>query len=107
MTNTEDLLALGCYCRDRVNAQLFAYALSVAIVHRQDTKNLQLPTLFEMFPDKYIDGAAFLRANEEARIVPAGKRVSIFAMNFIRFSSQAKMFRKFFFLRIFCLGLIT
>ena len=77
MRNVSDLLSMCTACRDRVNPYLFNYALSVAILHRPDTRNLQVPPLFESFPDKFVDGAVFGKAREESEIFPSGSRVSI------------------------------
>ncbi|XP_023245052.1 phenoloxidase subunit 1-like [Copidosoma floridanum] len=77
MRTVEDLMSLAAYTRDRVNAQMFVYSLSVAILHRPDTRNLMIPTLSEIFPDKYIDGSVFHRAKEEANVIPAGQRNAI------------------------------
>lgn len=41
--SVNDLQSVAAYARDRVNAQLFNYALSVALLHRPDTKNLDIP----------------------------------------------------------------
>lgn len=78
MRTYEDFLSVSVYCRDRVNPQMFIYALSVAILHRPDTKDLPIPPLSEIFPDKYIDSGIFARAREEANIVPAAQRVLAF-----------------------------
>ena len=75
MRTVEDLLSLAAYCRDRINPQMFVYSLSVAILHRPDTKHLTIPRLSEVFPDKYMDSRIFNRAKEEANVVPAGSRV--------------------------------
>lgn len=75
MRTYDDFLSVSVYCRDRVNPEMFVYALSVAILHRPDTKDLPIPPLSEIFPDKYIDSAIFARAREEANVVPAGSRV--------------------------------
>ncbi|KZC12758.1 PREDICTED: phenoloxidase 2-like [Dufourea novaeangliae] len=77
MRTYEDFLSVAVYCRDRVNSQMFIYALSVAILHRPDTKDLPIPPLTEVFPDKYVDGAIFNRAREEANLVPSGSRIPI------------------------------
>lgn len=69
-----DLQSIAAYSRDRVNPQLFNYALSVALIHRPDTKNLDLPLFSAAFPDKFIDSRVFERAREEATIVPQGSR---------------------------------
>lgn len=78
MRNIEELQSFAVYTRDRVNPFLFNYALSVAILHRPDTHGMSLPNFMETFPEKYIDGAVFGKAREEATIVPNGSRVSVF-----------------------------
>lgn len=75
MRTVEDLLSLAAYCRDRVNPQMFVYSLSIAILHRPDTKHLSIPRNSEIFPDKYLDSEIFSRAKEEANVVPQGSRV--------------------------------
>lgn len=77
MRTYDDLLSVSVYCRDRVNPEMFIYALSVAILHRPDTKDLPIPPLSEIFPDKYVDSGIFARAREEANVVPAGSRVLV------------------------------
>lgn len=72
----DDLLSIAVYTRDRVNPYLFNYALSVALLHRTDTQNLDLPSFIHTFPDKFVDSKVFARAREEAHIVPEGSRVS-------------------------------
>lgn len=76
MRNYEDFVSASVFCRDRVNPYLFIYALSVAILHRPDTKNVQLPPLYENFPDKYMDGGIFKRAREVSNVLDQGSRVS-------------------------------
>ena len=75
MRTYDDFLSVAVYSRDRMNPNLFIYALSVAILHRPDTKNLPIPPLSEIFPDKFMDGSVFSRAKEEANVVPEGSRV--------------------------------
>ncbi|XP_066594189.1 phenoloxidase 1 [Prorops nasuta] len=77
MRTYDDFLSVAVYCRDRLNPNMFIYALSVAILHRPDTKNLPIPPLAEVFPDKYVDSGIFARAKEEANVVPAGSRLPI------------------------------
>ena len=76
MRNYDDFVSASVFCRDRVNPYLFVYALSVAILHRPDTKNVQLPPLYENFPDKYMDGGIFKRAREVSNVLDQGARVS-------------------------------
>ncbi|KYQ50113.1 Phenoloxidase subunit A3 [Trachymyrmex zeteki] len=77
MQTFDDFLSVAVYCRDRVNPEMFVYVLSVAILNRPDTKDLPIPPLSEIFPDKYIDSGIFARAREEANVVPAGSREPI------------------------------
>lgn len=74
MRTYEDFQAVAVYARDRVNPYMFVYALSVAILHRPDTKGLQLPPHSEIFPEKYVDGALFARAREESNVLSEGSR---------------------------------
>ncbi|XP_030760912.1 phenoloxidase 1-like [Sitophilus oryzae] len=75
--NVEDLLSVAAYARDRVNPYLFNYALSVALLHREDTQDLDVPSIITSFPDKYVDSKVFEKAREEANIVPEGSRMPI------------------------------
>jgi hypothetical protein len=75
MRNVDDLVSMCAACRERVNPYLFNYALSVALLHRPDTRNLRIPPLFESFPDKFVDGAIFNKARQESEIFPSGSRV--------------------------------
>ncbi|KAF6200526.1 hypothetical protein GE061_004969 [Apolygus lucorum] len=69
MRNLEDFISAAVYCRDRINPFLYIYALSVAILHRSDTSELQIAPLVETFPDKFMDSAVFAQVKEEASIV--------------------------------------
>ncbi|KAL3279080.1 hypothetical protein HHI36_016594 [Cryptolaemus montrouzieri] len=73
----DDLLSVAVYARDRVNPYLFNYALSVALLHREDTQDVDVPSFIRSFPDKFVDSAVFVRAREEASIVPDGSRSPI------------------------------
>ncbi|CAD7091974.1 unnamed protein product [Hermetia illucens] len=73
----DDLQSVALYARDRVNAYLFNYALSVALLHRPDTKGLSLPSFVETFPDKYVDSKVFSQIREEASIVQEQSRMPI------------------------------
>jgi hypothetical protein len=66
MRNADDFHSVAAYVRDRINSGLFVHCYSVAHLHRPDTSNSQLPPLSETFPDKFIDGAVFVKAREEA-----------------------------------------
>ncbi|CAH1163694.1 unnamed protein product [Phaedon cochleariae] len=77
MRSVDDLLSVAVYTRDRVNPYLFNYALSVALLHRPDTQDMDLPSFVRSFPDKYIDSKVFAKAREEANVVPEGSRMPI------------------------------
>ncbi|XP_055858620.1 phenoloxidase 2-like [Episyrphus balteatus] len=77
LRSIEDLQSVAVYARDRVNAYLFNYALSVALLHRPDTKGLNLPSFVETFPSKFVDSKVFTDLREEATVVPDGSRMPI------------------------------
>lgn len=56
---------------------MFMYSLSVALLHRPDTRHLELPSHAEMFPSLYMDASVFGRAREESVAVNTSSRVSI------------------------------
>ncbi|XP_077295280.1 phenoloxidase subunit 2-like isoform X2 [Arctopsyche grandis] len=69
-----DFLSTAAYCRDRVNTQLFNYCLSVALLHREDTKDIPLPNLMQSFPSKFVDSQVFQQAREVSAVVPENLR---------------------------------
>lgn len=73
----EQLESLALYCRDRLNPVLFNIALAIAIMNRKDTQDFVIPTVAELFPDKFVKGNAFQGAREELVVVPEGSRVSV------------------------------
>uniref|UniRef100_A0A034V716 tyrosinase n=1 Tax=Bactrocera dorsalis TaxID=27457 RepID=A0A034V716_BACDO len=73
----DDLQSVAVYARDRLNPYLFNYALSVALLHRPDTKGLDLPSFAQNFPDKFVDSRVFRQVREEATVVPDGSRMPI------------------------------
>uniref|UniRef100_A0A1I8Q7Q8 tyrosinase n=1 Tax=Stomoxys calcitrans TaxID=35570 RepID=A0A1I8Q7Q8_STOCA len=77
MRTVDDLLSVAVYARDRVNPYLFNYALSVALLHRSDTKGLDLPSYAQSFPDKFVDSQVFREVREEVTVVPEGSRMPI------------------------------
>lgn len=77
LQSVDDLQTVAVYARDRVNPMLFNYALSVAILHRPDTKDMSLPLMVETFPEKFVDSKVFRTIREEATVAPAGMRIPI------------------------------
>lgn len=89
--SVDELLSLAAYCRDRTNPYMFIYALSVVVIHKPETRGLELPSHAEMFPSLYMDSSVFNRAREESEVVQAGSRVSriiIIIINFFHLSEN-------------------
>ncbi|XP_065368855.1 phenoloxidase 2-like [Calliphora vicina] len=82
----DDLQSVAVYVRDRVNPYLFNYALSVALLHRADTKGLDIPSLAQVFPNKFVDADVFQQIREEVSVVPEGSRMPIVVPNNHTFS---------------------
>ena len=59
MRTLDDFLSAAVYARSHVNPYLFAYAFSVALLHREDTRGVEIPSAADLFPDKYVDRAVF------------------------------------------------
>lgn len=71
------LLSTAAYVKDRVNVYLFQYSLSVAVQHRPDTRDIDLPSIVQTFPDQFVDPSAFPRAREELALVSEENRMDI------------------------------
>ncbi|CAG0885075.1 unnamed protein product [Cyprideis torosa] len=52
----------ACWGRDRLNEMLFDYALSVAVLHRKDTKGIALPPPYEVNPNFFVPTVAINEA---------------------------------------------
>lgn len=77
MRDVTDLLSICSYCQMRINPYMFNYCLSVALLHRDDTKGLDLPTFAETFPDKFVDPKVFRKAREVSSVEQPGERIPI------------------------------
>ncbi|KAF9815719.1 hypothetical protein SFRURICE_009236 [Spodoptera frugiperda] len=77
MRDLEDLQSVCSYCQLRINPYMFNYCLSVAILHRPDTKGLNIPTFAETFPDKFMDPKVFRKAREVSNVVTSGVRMPV------------------------------
>lgn len=73
----DELQSVAIYAHDRLNPYLYNYALSVAILHRNDTKGMGLPSFIQSFPNKFVDRQIFRHLREECTIVPEGSRIPI------------------------------
>lgn len=72
-----DLLSLAVYCRERLNAFLFSYALTTALMHRSDTKHIRIPDISENFPAKFHPKSAINKCRETIYLNPKQKRPAI------------------------------
>ncbi|XP_046738982.1 phenoloxidase 1-like [Diprion similis] len=77
MATYDDFLSASVFCHDRINPQMYIYCLSVAILHRPDTRDLPIPALCEVFPDKFVTNGIFAQVREEANLVASGSRMPI------------------------------
>lgn len=50
------------WARFHVNEQMYVYALSVAVIHRPDTRLMKLPPLYEMMPHLFFNDDVMQRA---------------------------------------------
>lgn len=73
--DVDTFFAVAVYCRERVNVFLFQYSFSVAIQHRPDTKNVDIPSAVELFPDQFVDPSVMSRFQLEGKL-PESERVS-------------------------------
>ena len=71
------LMSVATYCRDRLNPVLFQYSLAVAVQHREDTKDVNIPSIVSLFPDQFVDPAVFPKLREEGAAVQQENRVCI------------------------------
>nr|XP_053647282.1 hemocyanin F chain-like [Cherax quadricarinatus] len=72
------LIELAGRLRDRLNENLFIYAVSFVILHKQEFRNLRLPSIVEVFPHKFVPAEELtkmqvtvnkLPPNQEAQLV--------------------------------------
>jgi hypothetical protein len=75
MRSIGDFTSVSLYARDNLNPYMFIYAYSVALLHRPDTRDVPLPPLSEVFPDKFVGGGVFGRIKEEVSVADVGLRV--------------------------------
>nr|CCA94919.1 hemocyanin subunit e [Euphrynichus bacillifer] len=62
----EDFMILAKQAHDLVNEGLFVYAISVAILHREDCHGVVIPPIEEIFPDRFVSAETINHAVKEA-----------------------------------------
>ncbi|XP_073837920.1 larval serum protein 1 beta chain-like [Musca autumnalis] len=53
-----------CWARMHVNEGMFVYALTLAVIHRDDFEGLMLPTIYEIFPQYFFDSKFIYEAEK-------------------------------------------
>uniref|UniRef100_A0A182MIR8 Tyrosinase copper-binding domain-containing protein n=1 Tax=Anopheles culicifacies TaxID=139723 RepID=A0A182MIR8_9DIPT len=95
--DADTLVDVAAYARDRLNGPLFQYALSVALLHRPDTKNVPVPSMLHLFPDQFVDPGTNPRMMEEGSIVLDENRMPInIPMNFTATDAEPEQRMAFF-----------
>lgn len=51
----DSFLATACWARDRLNEGMFVYAMSVAVLHREDCRGIVLPPAYETYPHLFVN----------------------------------------------------
>ncbi|XP_065075624.1 phenoloxidase 8-like [Ochlerotatus camptorhynchus] len=69
LPDASTLMGVATYARDRLNPYMFQYALTVALQHRPDTKDVLIPSILELFPDQFVDPSVFPKLREEGNVV--------------------------------------
>lgn len=62
---------VACWARDYVNEGMFVYAMTVAVIHRKDTRGMVLPAPYEIYPFYFINTEVI----EKARRLKMQERV--------------------------------
>lgn len=70
----DELISLALYCRDQINTQLFIYVYTIALTHRYDSDNIELPQLFEIAPHHFFKKSTLAAAKEKSHVTAEKKR---------------------------------
>ncbi|XP_016988367.1 phenoloxidase 3-like [Drosophila rhopaloa] len=69
LDSVEHLKSVAVYARDRMHPVLFHYAFAVALLHRPDTKDLNLRSFWQYFPDRFMDSTVLQMIREESFVM--------------------------------------
>ncbi|KAI8117625.1 Arylphorin subunit C223 [Lucilia cuprina] len=75
------------FARMHCNEGMFVYALTLAVIHRDDFQGLILPSIYEIFPQYFFNSKFVLRA-EEIRITMSGEIHPLYENGIQRISLQ-------------------
>ncbi|XP_072934537.1 phenoloxidase subunit 2-like [Epargyreus clarus] len=70
--NLQQFLSTCVFSRVNLNAQLFNYCYSVALMHRRDTRNVPVNNYAETFPANFVYSKVFAQARESAAVATKG-----------------------------------
>nr|CAE46724.1 prophenoloxidase [Homarus gammarus] len=65
-TGVQDLVQFAARVKDVVNESLFIYSLSFVILHKKELRNFRLPSLVEVFPQKFVPVEHLIKSQQEA-----------------------------------------
>ncbi|XP_015605372.1 hemocyanin A chain [Cephus cinctus] len=71
-------LKTACWARDHINEGVFIYALSVAVLHRQDCRGIILPPAYETYPHLFVNSQVI----HEAYQAKMRQQAAVIRMNF-------------------------
>ncbi|XP_067015035.2 phenoloxidase 2 [Anabrus simplex] len=77
MRSLSDFITAAALTRDSINPGLWTFAMSIAMLHRNDTQNVDLPPVSALLPEKFFDRAVFTRARQDINILEGGERIPI------------------------------
>ncbi|KAK7874024.1 hypothetical protein R5R35_013428 [Gryllus longicercus] len=77
----EELRSLAVAVHGLCNPQLFVYALSVALLHRPDMRDLALPSFVSTMPGRFLASDAIRRAYLEANLTDTQREVVLIPRN--------------------------
>nr|QCC26458.1 hexamerin 2 precursor [Lepidocampa weberi] len=61
----ETFYKTAVYARYVANEQMYVYALTTAVMHREDTRGIKLPAQYEIFPEHFINSRAIYQAYKQ------------------------------------------
>ncbi|XP_068144854.1 phenoloxidase 2 [Drosophila tropicalis] len=76
--NLKQFVSLAAFTKDRLNPVLFQYAYAVAIAHREDTREVPITNISQVFPGNFVEPSALKDARQEASVIAdTGNRVHV------------------------------
>lgn len=67
--------ALAAYVKERINPVMFQYCYTVAVEHRPDTRDVNIPPIAEQFPNQFVEPSVLNDARAEGTLIRQGNRM--------------------------------